>query len=185
MASATFTARLDPREVRAITAALAGVKAGVANRVVKAAVAKVARGAAKQAKKLAPVGDSGLLRKSIGVKFLARKRAGTWEYRVGPRRGFARKGGGRGRDPVRYAHLAEFGRKAVAPKKKKALAIRPPAGGVVVRRKAGAAAGRPFITPTWRDVQTRGTARIAADVRAGVAREAAKYKARGKSIYAR
>lgn len=175
-----LTITVDRNTQRDVARALAGVKLGVQNRVVKAAMAKAARAAAKASKRLAPVGDSGRLKRSIGVRFKSRPKSGRWEYKTGPRRGFAGSAGGRKRDPVRYAHLAEFGRKAVVPTKKKALFLKPLG---VVRKRAGAAAGRPFVTPVWEGLRLTAPRRIAADVKAGVAREAAKYKARGKSIY--
>lgn len=182
MARPTLTLTVDKASQRDIARALDGVKSGVANRVVKQAVAKVAREAAKTAKRLAPRGPSGMLKRAIGTSFKGQPRKGKWTYKVGARRGYAATVAGKKVDATRIVHLAEFGRKAVAPTRKKAMLL----GSLgVVRKRARAARGQPFITPAWRSVETAGVGRIAADVKAGVAREAARYAARGKSIYTR
>lgn len=182
MATATLTATVDVRSRRDVAAALAGVKAGVQNRVVKAAVAKVARLAAKAVKKGAPASRTGALKRSIGTSYKSRPKAGQWTYKAGPRKGFTTTTtDGRKVNPVNYAHLVEGGRKEVRPKRKSALRI---AAGVV-RKRAQAVAAKPFVAPVWRGVQGRGVAMIGRDIKAGIAREAAKYKAKGKSIYAR
>lgn len=57
--------------------------------------------------------DSGALRSAIGVKVKTNKRRGGVTVVVGIRSGKARTGpDGRKRDPRRYGHLAELGRKS-------------------------------------------------------------------------
>lgn len=191
-----LTFQIDREAQRAIGRAIDGVKAGVANRVVKQAIAKVARAAAKTAKALAPVGKWGALKRAIGTSYRGQPKAGRWTYKVGARRGYSGFVMGRRVDATRYVHLAEFGRKAVRPSSSKAMPIGVAKEGgrdakgrflkqVIVTtfaRYARAARGRPFLTPAWRSVEAGGLSRLAADVRAGIIREAQKYAARGKSI---
>lgn len=177
----SLTFQIDRSTQRDIARAIDGVKVGVANRVVKQAIAKVARAAAKTAKAMAPVGPSGALKKAIGTSFKGQPRVGRWTYKVGARRGYSRYASGRRVDSTRYVHLAEFGRRAVTPTGKQAMRLT--SLGNIVRKRAKAARGRPFLTPAWRRVEAGGLSRLAADVRAGINREAAKYAARGKSIF--
>lgn len=183
-----ITLTVDKSTQRGVMRAIEGVKAGVANRVVKAALGKVARAAAKVAKARAPVGTTGQLKRSVGLSFKSQPKAGKWRYKVGPRRGYQATVAGRKVNTTRYAHLAEFGRKAVKPRKRAALRLRSLSDNgraLVFTRAVRAAAPRPFLTPAWRQVAAGGLSRLAADVRAGISREAAKYAARGKSIYRR
>lgn len=72
---------------------------------------KAARPMLRQAKANAREFDeTGTLRMSLGVKVKTFKRAGKIIIYAGPRTGKARQGpDGRKRDPIRYAHLIEFG----------------------------------------------------------------------------
>lgn len=88
---------------------------GARNRIVRPAVNEAASKINKKAKSLA-IEETGLLRKSIGVK-RATKRGVVFAV-VGPRHGFKREvertteGGERKTslsDPTKYAHLIEFG----------------------------------------------------------------------------
>jgi len=85
-------------------------------RVSRSVVGKALRASAKpvvkEARRLLKINrteQSGLLRKSIGVKLKKYKLTGTQLIVIGPRAG---KGGsyrGRPRDPVKYAHFIELG----------------------------------------------------------------------------
>ena len=86
---------------------------------------------------------------------------------------------GRKVDPVKYAHLVEGGREIVSPKSKKALSD----GETVFGRRVRAVRAKPFMRPAAAYALQAGAAEIAAGVKAGIAREAAKYAAKGKSIY--
>ncbi len=140
----------------------------------RSAAAKAGRVVAKAAKPMAAK-RTGSLAKAIGSKVAARKKTPGFVAIVGPRRDsdkviarsvaavaagkrkkairrrFARMAKYQGReikvDPVKYAHLVEFGRKAVGPTKRNALSFtdRP-----AVRKKAKAAAPKPFLGPAWR-----------------------------------
>lgn len=82
-------------------------------------------------------------------------------------------------DPVKYAPLVEGGRGMVSPKWKRALSD----GRNIYGRLVRAVKARPFMRPAAKAIETSGPSEIAADVKAGISREAAKYAAKGKSIY--
>lgn len=178
-----------------VAAALEGVKFGVANRVVKGAVAKVARRAAKDAKTKAPRGATGLVSKSIGTRYKSYRNSGVWVYAIGPRVGFRTVGpGGRPEVATKVAHFAERGRRAVSPKPGKTLAfytLKGRAGGkgkrkvgslIVTRKSVRPALGSFFMAAAWREVVVSKVA-LEREILAGVEREAMKYSAIGKSIY--
>lgn len=81
--------------------------------------------------------------------------------------------------PWKYAHLVEGGHKAVAPKTKRVMASR----GAVYGTQASGVLPKPFMKVAAVTLRSAGPAAIAADVKAGISREAAKYAAKGKSIY--
>jgi hypothetical protein len=198
---------------------LRGVKFGVGNRVLVAALRKQASKATKIAKGLVKGNRTGILKKSIGAIYRKPRRGnvGGGVFVVGPRKSFSgrietpgqesaftkywkakilrktgqklkrpklsksviRKFKGLFIDPTKYAHLVEKGRSAVSVKGKKVLSN----GEVTFGKSAKGVAARPFMRPASEAVKQSGPAEIAADVKAGIAREAAKYAAKGKSIY--
>jgi hypothetical protein len=81
-------------------------------------------------------------------------------------------------DPTKYAHLVEGGRKTVTPTKKKVLSDGTNIWGTSAHRVKAA----PFMRPTLNQM-SNSNAEIAADVKAGLSREVAKYAKKGKSIY--
>jgi hypothetical protein len=182
-----FRVLIDPTSSAAVRAALDGVKRGVVNRVVKAAVARQARAASRIAKASAPRGPSGAFRRSLGMKFKSYRKAAVWVYLVGARFDVTGTDPNTGRRtvPAFYAHLAERGRRAVAAKKKTLLRFFPAgAKGPVYSRAVRPARGTPAITRAWRSVRSgAAAAEIERDVLAGLKRIAAAYAARGKSIY--
>lgn len=145
----------------------------------RAAAGKAGRIVAKEAK-ARTASRTGTLKKAMGSKVAARKKTPGAVAIVGPRRDsekaiarsvaavaagkrkrsirrrFARAVAYMGRqikvDPVKYAHLLEFGRKAVAPTKKKALSFTDRTG---VFRRAKAAAAKPFLGPAYRAAEQR------------------------------
>lgn len=164
----------------ATVAALKGIKAGVANRVLRESLRALATITNKRAKNALRVRRSGLTGKSIGI-VMRKGKAGPVAV-VGPRKGFARPGpDGRPHDPVKTAHLVEGGRKEVRPKTKKVMANKavPEA---IYGKQADAVAAKPFMKPAADYTRTVGPKRMAKLVKDGIAREAAKYKAKGKSI---
>lgn len=203
----TLKFSLDLTTSRRVQAAIHGVLESVKNRVLKQAIAKVARAGAKYAKSKTPVGSTRFLRDSIGTKYKSYQRGLVWVYVIGPRKGMGGMGpgvplpnggvGARKYDPVKYAHLAERGRGPVVPKKAKMLAFfvlknRRKNAKTMTRRKishavftkgVGPAKAQPFMKPAYGFLGTMRQSAIR-DVLAGIQREAAKYAAKGKSIYA-
>lgn len=201
----TLKFHLDLSASKQVQAALKGVIDGVRNRVLKQSIGKLARIGAKVAKAKAPMGATRFLKNSIGTKYKAFNRGLTWVYVIGPRMNMGGMGPGvpqpggaigmRKYDPVRYSHLAEHGRGPVTVKKAKTLAFytlkgnstskrRRGIAGEVFTRAVGPALGQPFIGPAYRHIGTGAMKRfVIQDILAGIQREAAKYQAKGKSIY--
>lgn len=202
MSRLTIQLHVDLTTSRAVQAAIDGVIEGVKNRVIKAAIGKAARIGAKVAKAGAPRGFTGLLKASEGTKYKSYRGGLVWMYAVGARMdGFdGMTPGPRGmrkHRPFKIAHFAESGRKAVQAKPGRFLAFYTlkgrftKAGKMVRKRKVdrlifaeqvGPAAGFHFMQHAWNAVKAQ-EPQIEADILAGIYREAAKYAARGKSIY--
>lgn len=84
-------------------------------KILRPAISEAASAMVKTARSLVPI-ETGELKKSIGQKVVTVKRSGTIIGVVGPRRGFKRAVVRMSRykpayfnNPVRYAHLIEFG----------------------------------------------------------------------------
>jgi len=201
----TLNFHLDLSTSRRVQAALNGVIDGVRNRVLKQSIGKLARIGAKFAKARAPMGATRFLKNSIGTKYKAYQRGLSWVYVIGPRMnmgglgpGVPLPGGGvamRKYDPVRYSHLAEHGRGPVRVKKAKVLAFftlhgkpwdkrRRKLADAIFTPVVRKAVGYPFIAPAYRYLGSSAMRRmVIQDILAGIQREAAKYQAKGKSIY--
>src|SRR6185369_7962783 len=127
---------------------LRSLRDSMQRRVLRTAVTKAARVAAKAAKAKAPK-DSGLLKKSIGSKVVTYPATNTVVAIIGPRKGFKQQvtgkvsGQTRTEDPALIGHLLEFGRKAVRVKSKKVLSD----GSVVYGREVREVAPKPFLRP--------------------------------------
>lgn len=133
---------------------LQGLKQGVRNRILRAALSKATTPMLKTAKRLAPV-ETGLLRKSIGRKVKTYASTGSVVVVIGPRTGFRREVTVRGRkmirNPVKYAHLVELGHGGPSP-----------------------APAHPFLRPAWDNHKAQAQRIVAAEIVAGIEREAAK-----------
>lgn len=103
--------------------------------------------------------DTGALVQSIGFRVKPYKKNGGMFCVVGPRRGFR---GPDGRDPVKYAHLVEFGH---------------------MTEKSGLVAVQPFMRPAWQETKGRMIDDIAKVFRTQVAAEA-RRRTRGKKARA-
>lgn len=68
-------------------------------------------------------------------------------------------------DPVRYAHLVEYGRREVVTVKKKVLA----GGGIIYGKRVKSVAPRPFLRPAWERYKSQSTGIIAAYVKRAIA----------------
>jgi HK97 gp10 family phage protein len=134
---------------------MSALRQSARGRIQRKAVNKATRPLAKDTKLLVPV-ETGTLKRSIGSKVKTYK-SGTTVGLIGPRKGMgrevvARKGPKAGRvefrDPVRYAHLVEFG-----------------------TRKFPA---RPFIRPAWDGGKLQAARTIAQVCKDEIFKEAAK-----------
>jgi len=89
----------------------------------------------------------------------------------GPRVGFLEiLANGRRVDPVKYAHIVEFGRAAVLPRNVRALSD----GADFVAAKAKAYAGEPFMRPTFDEDRTRAQAAVSREIAREIYKGAAK-----------
>jgi hypothetical protein len=182
-------------EEAAVQSALAGVKKGVANRVLRSAIAKMARIGAKAAKSNIRRERTGSLRKSIGIRSRTYRGGESQIAVIGARRSFRTVGDdGKTVNPAKYSHLLERGRKAVVAKggglsftvgavRAKGRRAAVPGQKIVVKR-VRAFTGDPFMEPAVPAVQSAYSSQFVRDVREGLAREVAKYAAKGKSVYA-
>ena len=192
-----------------VAAAIRGVKAGVANRVLKSAVSKQARKATKIAKSKLKGGRTGQLAKSIGYVYRVYRSKTIWVYVIGPRKGYrmridalpersqkrlVRLLGKRKRRKLTAAQTRILLQKTVDPVKYAHLveggrkSVKPRARKIlsdrttVFGKQARAVGAKPFMRPAATAIQSSG-AEVLADVKAGIEREAAKYAKKGKSIY--
>lgn len=75
---------------------------------IRQALNKAATPILREARHLVPT-DSKALKKSLGKRVVTNVRRGTVQVKIGPRKGKAIEHRGRRRNPIRYAHLVEFG----------------------------------------------------------------------------
>jgi hypothetical protein len=145
--------------------------------------------------------QSGLLAASMGRKVKTYRASGTTVGLVGPARGYKRSLAlvlsspgrlqgvtvDRFRDPVKYAHIIERGRKASVIRNKKALSG--PLGKIggigrggmrwfagnsfILGKRVGPAAARPFLSRTWATMRGYATGLFANRVQQGIANVAA------------
>lgn len=120
-----------------------------------------------------------LLLQSLGTKIGVSRRGNIYVV-VGPRTGFKRTKAGKVQtalgkkfaaakaNPVRYAHLVERGRKALVPKKAKAMLVQT-ADGAFFARKVKAVPARPFLRPALDKNKDRITAILAEELTKGLA----------------
>jgi len=187
--------RVDPKLTAKSIAALEAVKYGVRNRILKAALAKPARKAAKEERAHAPRGPTGVLKKSMGTRYKSYQQHTVWVYAAGPRAGFEATNPATGGRvvPTYYSHLAEGGRKAndalLAPYMRFALFK----GHSMQKRgrkfshwvyatHVRRAVGFYFAATAARSVVTGGKA-VERDILIGIYNEAAKARVKGGSIF--
>lgn len=197
--SGRFSVSVAVKGDPAVAAAIEGVKVGVANAVLRPALRKAAQigkqkakrflkpskrptGRRRSGKRFAPDRSTGTLKRSIGVVYRPYRKGQSFVFVIGPRMGMgAVAKDGRYLDPVQYAHLKEGGRKAVRPTNKKVMASS--ATGKIFGKKAAAVMPAPFMKPASEYIALVAPAILHRDVPAGIAKIAAKYRAKGKTIY--
>tara|TARA_Y100000817_G_scaffold103868_1_gene81409 strand:+ start:830 stop:1300 length:471 start_codon:yes stop_codon:yes gene_type:complete len=99
-----FKAKLDMKSFRSIEKTTEAVLDQIERRGMKDALMKAATPMVKKTRELATT-QTGALKKSIGKKGSTNRAKQSAEVKIGPRKGFRFKG----RKPVAYAHLVEFG----------------------------------------------------------------------------
>ncbi len=173
-----------------VRAKLAALRKGLRGKIVRKGMDEGTKPVLSSAKGLAPR-DSGLLAKSMGRKTKVYRGSGNAVGLVGPRAGFAKQvtvesrkitaqvgtrrrsrkiGAVVNRDPVRYAHLVELGRKAVSATKKKMLVS---AGGTFFGRKVRATPPRPFLGRSWQRSSGIASEKIRATIEAEISKAVA------------
>lgn len=163
-----YAIRAEVEGLKEMLAAIAHLKQAARSRILRSAVSKGARIILKAAKRFAPK-ESGLLRKSLGVKVQVYRSTGKVVGIVGPRddakfrqRVTRRRGKWFPSEvysrPAKYAHLVELGHAGRAPA--------PP---------------RPFLRPALATSQPQVKEAFARAIREGLEREAAKLLRKGKA----
>lgn len=140
-------------------------------RAIRRGVTKAARVVAKEAKARVPSKVTGLLKSSIGFRVGTMKRTGEVYAVVGPRRGYGQAfnnleslkrrrakirkavrgvemNGANFRNPTRYAHLVEKGRKISDAARGGPATVLKTVEGRFIGKRAAAASPRPFLKPT-------------------------------------
>lgn len=118
----------------------------------RSALSSGARVIAKAAKRKVGKGESGMLKKSIGIKYLPATTRSQALGLVGPKRGNGGIYNGQRRNPTRYAHLVEKGTRH--------------------------SAAKPFLRPAMIETQSEVFSKMSAMIERAIARELAKGGAR-------
>lgn len=120
-----FAVRMRVAGMDRLLKRLDGLEKKVRNQILRKATFKASEPVYKDARRSAPKGETGLLKKSIGRRVRVYRKSGVVVVVVGPRTGFRKSRAGRvvtalgkkyqaaGVNPTRYAHLVEFGRRPV------------------------------------------------------------------------
>lgn len=153
--------------IQALARKLAEVDRKAARKAIRFGVNEATKFVAADAKANVPKG-TGLLKKSIGRRVRSYRGGTVISGIVGPRSGFAiTLPNGKKVNPAKYAHLVEFGRKAV--KAKKALLLADKFANVVFGKEVKAVAPRPFLRPAWDKNEARSVGAIANALNAALA----------------
>jgi HK97 gp10 family phage protein len=166
---------------------LGEVEPKAARKAIRQGVNEVSKLVLAEAKSRVPM-RTGLLKKSLGRKVkskmggavvyaVIKPRRGVWvkadggavgtrtRFRNGKKQVFVRKWqgefNGKKVDPVKYAHLVEYGRREVVNKKKKVLSD----GTTIFGKKVRSVAPHPFLRPAWEKYERRAPAIFAACLR--------------------
>lgn len=137
----------------------------VRNKILRKAANASARIVLKAARQLVPK-NTGLLKKSLGVRVQTYRASGTVVAIVGPRTGFKKTRQGKkitafgkkmkeaGQNPSKYAHLVEYGHAVIYPLRKRVLSDGTTIYGKVVR----AMPPRPFLRPAFEQTKAAAVA---------------------------
>jgi HK97 gp10 family phage protein len=170
VAGSKVRCRVESRAVAELLARLAGLDRKVARKALRKGLTEATRVVMWDARALVPK-RTGTLRKSIGRKVWTKRGGAVIAGIIGPRKGFRVLVRGRPVNPVRYAHLVEFGRRAVVAKKKATGAagvLSEGKGGEVFGPRVASAAPRPFMRPAWERNKDRIVAVLVRELENGV-----------------
>jgi HK97 gp10 family phage protein len=157
---------IDPAQLAEVVGRLRDLDKKAARAAVRKGLNEVTKVVTKDAKANVPKG-TGLLRKSIGRKIVVSRGGAKLLGVVKPRGGakFTKTVNGKKVNPIRYAHLVEYGRVRVFVKNKKVLA----ANGKFFGASAKAVAPRPFLRPAWDKNKGAAVALVSAQVQRAIA----------------
>jgi HK97 gp10 family phage protein len=159
-----------------VLAKLNEVERKVRTKILRDALGEAARLILRSAKAKVPRGETGLLRRSLGIKMKVYRKSGAVVALVGPRTGFRKSKGGRvrtalgdkfaaaGVKPHLYAHLVEKGRRAVTVQTAKVLSD----GSVIFGRRVAAVPARPFLRPAFDENKAAAETLIRVRIREGL-----------------
>jgi HK97 gp10 family phage protein len=136
----------------AIKRKLEALPAQLRKKAYRSALSSGARVIAKAAKRKVGKGESGMLKKSIGIKYLPATTRSQALGLVGPKRGNGGIYNGKLRNPTRYAHLVEKGTRH--------------------------SAAKPFLRPAMIETQSEVFSKMSAMIERAIANELAKGGAR-------
>lgn len=171
---APINVSIDPAQIAELVNRLRDLDKKAARAAVRKGMNEVTKLVNRDAKANVPKG-TGLLRKSIGRKIVVSRGGANLLGIVKPRGGakFKKKVNGKDVNPLKYAHLVEYGRVRVHVKNKKVLA----ANGKFFGTSAKAVAPRPFLRPAWEKNRGNAAALISAELNKAIAAWWAKRRA--------
>jgi HK97 gp10 family phage protein len=171
MSGGGFRVKAELTGIKDLVGTLARLKKAVRNKLLRGAVGDGSKILLQAVKAKAPR-ESGLMRKSLGRRLKVYRNSGTVVGIVGPRTGFKREVsvGGRagGRNPTKYAHLVEGGRRPVRIVNKKVLTD----GGIFYGREVAAARAQPFMHEALAESGARVQAAVRQKLTDGIAEAA-------------
>ena len=144
MSGLTTKDAIEMEGIKPLLARLESLRKNAGKKHLRRAVAKANSIVNKGLKARVPRG-TGLLKKAVGQRVVVYRGSGVVVGIVGARVEFRQTRDGRVINPVKYAHIADRGRRAVTPRRKKVMSAGP---GKVIGTKAKAYRGRNFMKRT-------------------------------------
>ena len=182
MPSAKIKMRIESSAINELVAKLASIDRKIGRKALKDGINEGTKVVTADAKAGVPR-RTGQLRKSIGRKVWVKKGGAVIYGLVGPRKGFRTLYQGKYIDPVKYAHLVEFGRREVVagvakgkPTGKKVLSSGK--GGQIFGKKVRSVAPRPFMRNAWESNEHRVTQIVVEKLRQAITQFFAKARAK-------
>lgn len=172
MPSLRMKMKVDGAAIAKLAAKLGQIDRKIARKALKQGINEITKNVLWTAKSLVPK-RTGQLRRSLGRIVKVYRGGSTVVGIVGPRKGFKIVINGVPINPVKYAHLVEFGRREVVAKNKKVLAgdgtplagraaksYKGGAGKVFFGKKVRSVPPCPFMGPAWDEAEKTATETI-------------------------